>query len=85
MKYTKEEARRVVLNCAKLYQQKLLNKRFMIIYRERLDNRIRYIEVVFLERNYQHLTGLEMVDSQGKKLHNQSVNFYRKCIENKLV
>ena len=51
----------------------------------RLDNRIRYIEVVFLERNYQHLTGLEMVDSQGKKLHNQSVNFYRKCIENKLV
>lgn len=62
MKYTKEEARRVVLNCAKLYQQKLLNKRFMIIYRERLDNRIRYIEVVFLERNYQHLTGLELVD-----------------------
>ena len=79
MKYTKEEARRVVLNCAKLYQQKLLNKRFMIIYRERLDNRIRYIEVVFLERNYQHLTGLEMVNAQGKRLHNSNFPHHLVC------
>lgn len=52
--------------------------------RERQDKKIRYIEVAFLARNYQHLTGLELIDSKGKVIHNQSVNFYRKCLENKL-
>lgn len=84
MKFTKEDARRNVLNCAKQYQKKLLNKNFLIIYRERRDSVIRYIEVVFYERNYQHLTGLELIDRKGNVLRNQSVNFYRKCIENKL-
>lgn len=40
--------------------------------------------MTFLERNFQHLTGLELIDSEGNVIHNQSVNFYRKCIENKL-
>lgn len=84
MKFTTEQARRRVLNCAKQYQQKLLNKKLLIIYRERKDNVIRYIEVVFYERNYQHLTGLELIDKDGNVLHHQAVNFYRKCIENKL-
>ena len=84
MKYTREEARRMVLNCAKQYERKLLNKKMIIIYREKADNSIRHIEVVFYERNYQHLTGLELVDKNGNVLQGQSVNFYRKCIENKL-
>lgn len=84
MKFTKEDARRQVLNCAKLYQQKLLNKKFIIIYRERKDNTIQYIEVVFHKRNYQHLTGLELVDKHGNVIRKQSINFFRKCIENKL-
>lgn len=84
MKITKEDARRTVLNCAKLYHKKLLNKKLIIIYRERRDNSLRYIEVVFYERNFQHLTGLELVDENGIVIHSQSVNFYRKCIENKL-
>lgn len=70
MKFTKEDARRRVLNCAKQYQQKLLNKKLIIIYRERQDNAICYIEVVFHERNYQHLTGLELVDEEGNVLRN---------------
>lgn len=74
-----------MLNCAKQYQQKLLNRKLIIIYRERQNNEIRYIEVVFHERNYQHLTGLELIDKNGNVLHNQSINFYRKCIENKLA
>ena len=84
MKYTKEEAKKRVLNCAKQYHQKLLNKKMLIIYRERQDNAIHYIEVAFYKRNYQHLTGLELVDKNGNVLRNQSVNFYRKCVENKL-
>lgn len=84
MKFTKEEARRRVLNCAKLYRQKLLNKNLIIIYRERKDNVIRHIEVTFHERNYQHLTGIELIDDKGNVLYHQALNFYRKCIENKL-
>ena len=84
MKITKEDARRLVLNCAKKYQQNLLNKILLVIYRDRLDNKIHFIEVVFRKRNYQHLTGLELIDNNGKVLRNQSLNFYRKCIENKL-
>ncbi len=84
MKFTKEDARRRVLNCAKQYQKNLLNKKLIIIYRERRDNAIRHIEVVFQEKNYQHLTGIELIDENGNLLHNQSMNFYRKCIENKL-
>lgn len=38
MKFSKEAARRRVLNCAKQYQQKLLDKKLLIIYRERKDN-----------------------------------------------
>lgn len=81
---TKEEARRKVLNCAKLYQKKLLNKKLLIIYRERSNNTIQYIEICFYERNYQHLTGIELIDEKGKKVTKQSVNFFRKCITGKL-
>lgn len=84
MKFTKEDAKRIVLNCAKQYQQRLLNKKMIIIYRERKDNTIRSIEVVFYEKNYQHLTGLELVGKDGNVIQHQSVNFYRKCVENKL-
>lgn len=84
MKYSKEEARRKVLNCAKQYQNKLLNKKLIIIYRERKDNQIHYIEVAFYDRNYQHLTGLELIDDEGNIIKHQAKNFYRKCIDNKL-
>ena len=85
MKFTREAARRRVLNCAKLYKSKFLNKKMLIIYRERRDNTVRCIEVAFYERNFQHLTGLELLDEDGNVLHNQSINFFRKCLENKLA
>lgn len=84
MKFTKEDARRRVLNCAKQYQEKFLNKKLIIIYRERQSNSIQYIEVMFYKRNFQHLTGLELIDVDGNVIRRQSENFYRKCIENKL-
>ena len=60
MKYTKEEARRIVLNCAKKYNENLLGKNLIIIYRDRVTNDICDIEVIFNKENYQHLTGLEL-------------------------
>lgn len=85
MKYTLEDARRIVLNCAKQYQNRLLDKKLLIIYRERLDNTIRYIEVEFHDHNYQHLTGLEFIDRNGNVYRGRSKDFFRKCIENKLT
>lgn len=58
--------------------------KIIIIYRDREDCRIKFIEVAFYERDYQHLTGLELIDKDGNIIHNQSENFFRKCIENKL-
>ncbi|MEF9945248.1 MAG: PBECR4 domain-containing protein [Lachnospiraceae bacterium] len=37
-----------------------------------------------IRRNFQHLTGLELIDVDGNVLRGQSENFYRKCVENKL-
>lgn len=59
-------------------------KSLIIIYREQKDNVIRHIEVTFHKGNYQHLTGLELIDENGNILHRQSENFYRKCIKNRL-
>lgn len=84
MKYTIEQARKIVLNCAKLYRSRLLNRNLLIIYRDRSDHTLHDIEITFYERNYQHLTGLELVDAQGHVIRGQSVNFYRKCAENRL-
>ncbi len=66
MKFTEETARRCVMNCAKIYNEKLNNKKLLIIYRDRNDKTIRDLELVFLDRNYQHLTGLELLD--GNKI-----------------
>ena len=77
-KYTIEEARHIVMNCAKDYQKLLENKEFIIAYRDRDDNKIKYIELVFLAKNYQHLTGINIIDQNGNILEHQSENFYRK-------
>lgn len=84
MKYTIEQARKIALNCAKLYKNRLLNRNFMIIYRDRNDHTLHDMEITFYERNYQHLTGLELVDADGRVIRGQSVNFFRKCAENRL-
>ena len=66
--YSPEEARRIAMNCAKQYRDILLDKKLLIIYRERESNTIKYLEVLFLDRNYQHLTGLELIDDKGEIL-----------------
>lgn len=84
MKYTKERAIKKLFLCSKQYKEKLLNKKALIIYRERANMNINYIEVLFLKRNFQHLTGIDFVDQDGKIIKGQSVNFFRKCIQQKL-
>lgn len=67
-----------------MYEEKLNNRQFIIIYRDRETNLIRHIEMVFQAKNYQHLTGLLFVDENGNTLSKRSEYFYRKCLSKKL-
>ena len=83
-KYTLQEARHIVINCAKQYQKVLENKEFLIVFRDRNDSKVKSIDLVFLSKNYQHLSGMNLVDAEGKVIEHHSEDFYRKCVENKL-
>lgn len=84
MNYKYEEARKIVMKCAKEYRDKLLDKRFLVIYRNRSNNCIQSIQVKFYKRNFQHLTGLDIADRDNNILSHCSVYFFNKCINNKL-
>lgn len=83
--YSLEEARAIVLKCAKLYEQNLLDKKYIMIYRDRVDNSIKDLEVQFGKENYQHLTGIELLDDNGEVRKHVSELFYHKCINNTLA
>ena len=57
--YTLDEARNIVMRCAKQYEKNLLGRSFLVIYRDRVDNVIKELEIHFEKDNYQHLTGIE--------------------------
>lgn len=83
--YTLEEARRIVMQCAKQYQMNLLDKQFIFIYRDRCDSRVKALELKFGKSNYQHLTGIDMIDVDGNVREHVSELFYSKCLNNQLA
>ena len=85
IKYSLNEARSIAIKCAVMYEEKLNNRQFIIIYRDRETNLVRHIEMVFQSKNYQHLTGLLFVDENGNTLSERSEYFYRKCLRKKLA
>ena len=72
------------MDCAKQYEKNLLNKNFIIIYRDKLSNQIKDLEVFFGKENYQHLTGIELIDEDGNIREHVSKLFFEKCIKNTL-
>lgn len=78
MNYSKKQAVSTVIKCGKEYKENLANTRLLVIYRDRILNEIKHIEVVFRPSNYQHLTGLLMIDDSGIHKGNSSVEFYHK-------
>lgn len=83
--YTLEEARRIVMQCAKQYKANLLDKQFILIYRDGNDNQVKSLELVFEKGNYQHLTGIELIDENGNVREHVSELFYSKCLNNQLA
>ena len=82
--YTKKEAVKIVIATAKEYNKLLEGVNYLFVYRNRQDNCVEYFETVFLPRNFQHLTGLEYVNTEGK-VQNSSIDFYNKCLKNILT
>jgi len=82
--YTIDEARSIVMRCAKQYEKNLLGKNYLVIYRDRIDNIIKEIEIYFGEENYQHLTGIELLDEEGKIREHVAGLFFNKCLRNGL-
>lgn len=82
--YTLDEARNVVMNCAKQYDKNLLGKKYLILYKDRLDNIMKFLEIQFEDINYQHLTGIELIDQNGTPRKNVASLFYVKCLHNTL-
>lgn len=81
--YSKIEAIKIVCESAKTYEKYLKGKNLLFLYRDRNTNNIDYFETLFLSNQFQHLTGIEMIDSKGKKVNSANL-FFDKCIKNKL-
>jgi len=84
MEYTLKQSVRVAIKCGKEYKRKLANTKILIIYRNRENNEIESMEIVFRPSNFQHLTGLQLLDTKGNQKTNCSVEFYHKCTGNNL-
>lgn len=82
--YTKKEALRIIIAAAKGYSKMLEGLNYLFIYCNRENNQIEYFEAVFLPRNFQHLTGVEHLDSEGN-IQKNSVFFYQKCLNNTIT
>ena len=83
MVFSKKDAIRIASKAAEVYAKQLVNRNFLIVYRDRKTRKISWFETTFLPRNFQHLTGLEYIDSNGVVLQ-QSVDFFNKCKNHKL-
>lgn len=83
--YTLDEARNIVMRCAKQYERNLLGRSFLVVYRDRVDNLIKELEIHFGEDNYQHLTGIELIDKDGKVRKHVASLFFDKCLKNALM
>ncbi|MBP3595436.1 MAG: hypothetical protein J6J44_12960 [Lachnospiraceae bacterium] len=84
MEYTLKQAVSVAIKCGREYKRKLANTKLLVIYRNRENSEIESIEIVFRPSNFQHLTGLQLLDKQGKQKQNCAVEFYHKCTGNNL-
>lgn len=81
--YEKKAAIRIITSAARDYKNLLEGNNYIFIYKNRQKNCIEYFEAAFLARNFQHLTGLDYIDSSGSSIIN-ALDFYRKCLNRQL-
>ena len=75
-KFTKQEALRILYSSASNYEEKLSQRRFRLIYLDKLHKSMEMEEVIFQPESFKHLTGIQTKIS--------AFNFYEACLDRRL-
>lgn len=75
-KYTKKDIIKILYLNAEVYEQNLLDKNIMFIYKNGKTNSMSYIETSFNDYNFLHLTGM--------KYKKSAIKFFQSCIRKNL-
>lgn len=78
--YTKRGILDNIFGVAKDYKKYLAYSSLLIIYKDKISNKIEGIEVYFHPDKYQHLTGIDLLDKNGIKREHVAMEFYRRCL-----
>jgi len=81
-----EKAVEIAIREGKYYKSKLAGRMLLVIYRDRLDNELKYLEIEFLPHHFQHLTGLLLTTTDkttGERIVRKHVakEFYVRCVK----
>lgn len=88
-KYTKEQAVRIITECAKKYKEELLDRTLLFVCADKHKNIICF-EFSFYSRNFMHLTGIKTKshpsdsDTAEATQNISAADFYNKCLSHKL-
>lgn len=72
----KEEETKIIQRCAMLFDAHLKNREFLMVFLNRIKNKLDFIEVTYRSQNYLHLT--------GAKTQFKAPVFYDRCLAGKL-
>lgn len=84
-KHTKQQALKIVVECAKKYSEELLDRYLMLICVDK-HCRVFCYELAFHDQHFLHLTGLKLPGRSGDNPNNYigAKDFFARCIEQKL-
>ena len=85
MSISKKQAVAIAIKEGKQYRDKLANTMLFILYRDKEDNQLKYIEIEFHPDKFQHLTGMLLTETNedtGERFIRQftALEFYNRCI-----
>ena len=58
-KYTKKDIIKILYSSAKKYKENLLDKNIMFVYENKVTKKLSYIETIFKNYHFLHLTGIK--------------------------
>ena len=76
----KKEILKILKENAIKYNENLKDNNLLILYQK--EQKIEYVEILFLARNFMHLTGVKYYDKVGRYM--KSNQFFQACLKNKL-
>lgn len=76
----KKEILKILKENAIKYNENLKDNNLLILYQK--EQKIEYIEILFLARNFMHLTGVKYYDKFGRYM--KANQFFQACLKNKL-